>query len=164
MRPEHGGCQPFGKPSQDAFLKDTLKLFDVTNIPVLSKALDAYSLRHKAIASNIANINTVGYKPKTVTFEDQLSGALRSGSQPGALTNERHIPLGTSDLANAQPEVVETRSAYGSVNDPLASGANDVDIDEEMAELAKNQIRFKFSARLLSDTFKAIQTSIRGTT
>ena len=141
-----------------------MKLFDVTNIPVLSKALDAYALRHKAIASNIANINTVGYKPKSVTFEDQLSGALRSGSQPGALTNERHIPIGARDPAGAQPEVVETRSAYASVNGPLASGANDVDIDEEMAELAKNQIRFKFSARIIADTFKSIQTSIRGTT
>ncbi len=141
-----------------------MKLFDVTNIPVLSKALDAYSLRHKAIASNIANINTAGYKPKTVTFEDQLSGALRTGSQPGALTNERHIPIGATDPSGIQPDVVETRSAYGSVNDPLASGSNDVDIDAEMAELAKNQIRFKFSARLLADTFKGIQTSIRGTT
>jgi flagellar basal body rod protein FlgB len=32
-----------------------------------------------------------------------------------------------------------------------------------MAELAKNQIRFKFSSRLLGDAFKGMQKAIRGT-
>ena len=47
--------------------------------------------------------------------------------------------------------------------DPLASGVNNVDLDHEMTELAKNQIRFRFAARLMADTFRGIQKSIRGT-
>jgi hypothetical protein len=41
---------------------DMINLFGKTEIPNLEKALDAYSLRHKAIASNIANATTPGYK------------------------------------------------------------------------------------------------------
>jgi len=48
-------------------------------------------------------------------------------------------------------------------DDQLKSGINDVDVDSEMAELAKNQIRFKYASRLLSDSFRGIQKSIRGT-
>lgn len=36
-------------------------------------ALDGISMRHQAIASNIANVNSVGYKPISVAFENQLS-------------------------------------------------------------------------------------------
>ena len=34
--------------------------------------MDAYALRHKTIATNLANITTPGYRAKTVAFEDQL--------------------------------------------------------------------------------------------
>jgi len=38
-------------------------------------ALDAAALRHETIASNIANINTPGYMPLRVNFEEQLTAA-----------------------------------------------------------------------------------------
>ena len=50
-------------------------------------ALDAASLRHQAIANNIANANSAGYVPLKVNFEEQLAfarGGLRGGRQwPG---------------------------------------------------------------------------------
>jgi flagellar basal body rod protein FlgB len=61
--------------------------------------------------------------------------------------------------ADAQAVVEDTPASAG---DPLASGINSVDIDQEMAELAKNQIRYKFSARLIGEAFRALQMSIRG--
>ena len=36
-------------------------------------ALDGLSLRHQAIASNIANINSIDYKPISVSFESQVN-------------------------------------------------------------------------------------------
>ncbi|MBI2308412.1 MAG: flagellar biosynthesis protein FlgB [Rhodocyclales bacterium] len=38
-------------------------------------ALDGLSLRHAAIASNIANATTPGYRPQKVSFEDELAAA-----------------------------------------------------------------------------------------
>lgn len=36
-------------------------------------ALDGLSMRHQAIASNIANTDSVDYKPISVSFENQIS-------------------------------------------------------------------------------------------
>jgi flagellar basal body rod protein FlgB len=59
--------------------------------------------------------------------------------------------------------VVESRSTAVPGEDDQTNGVNNVDLDNEMAELAKNQIRFKFSSRLIADAFRGIQRSIRGT-
>jgi len=138
-----------------------MRLFDGTKIPVLNRALDAYALRQKVIAGNLANIATPGYKAQSVKFEEELAGALQSGSIPGMTTNSRHMPIGGTSVADATPAVQTTPA--GDQGDPLASGMNIVDLDQEMAELAKTQLRFKFAARLIGDTFRSIQKSIRGT-
>jgi len=139
-----------------------MKMFEDTKIPLLSKALSAYTLRHKAISSNIANITTVGYHAQSVSFEDQLNGAMSGQQIAGATTNPEHIPVGISSVREASPSIVES-GADGSVEvDPTASGINDVDIDREMTELAKNQLRFKFASKLLGESFRGLQKSIRG--
>ncbi len=75
-------------------------------------------------------------------------------------TNEKHIRIGAKDLNEVEPEIVRENSPYNS--DSLASGVNDVDIDYEMVELAKNQIRYKLAARLMAESFRGIQKSIKG--
>ena len=137
-----------------------ISLFNRTNIPLLGKALDAYALRQKVIASNIANIATAGYHSQTVSFEDELSGALQDSQISGTQTHQRHIPIGAPSAADPTIQVANTNTGPGMP--PNTSGVNDVDIDNEMAELAKDQIRFRFAARMIADTFKGIQKSIRG--
>ena len=139
-----------------------MKMFDDTNIPLLSKALSAYTLRHKAISSNIANITTVGYHSQNVSFEDQLNGALSGQQLTGTTTNPDHLPVGASNFQNSSPSIVETGLDGSEEVDPTASGINDVDIDREMTELAKNQLRFKFASKLLGESFRGLQKSIRG--
>jgi flagellar basal-body rod protein FlgB len=139
-----------------------MKIFDSTKIPILSKALDAYSLRHKVISSNLANITTVGYRSKSVSFEEQLSGALQGQGVETTATASSHTSVVTPQLNGVQPAIVEANVGAGLESDPTASGINDVDIDTEMTELAKNQLRFKFASKILGDTFRGIQKSIRG--
>ena len=133
----------------------TYSIFNKTKVPLLSRALDAYSLRHKAIASNIANVGTSGYQPQTVKFEEELSEALRangmamSGASPQEEQNLPRPKLESADDSTARGE--------------LFSGTNEVDIDHEMAQLAQNQIRFRYAAKLLGETFRGLQKSIRGT-
>ena len=137
-----------------------MKIFEDTKIPLLAKALDAYSLRHKAIASNIANIGTEGYQTQSVSFEDQLSGVLSGSLAETAVTDPHHLKSDPVRLNQASPTISDN-SLNGDA-DPLASGLNDVDIDKEMTELAKNQLRFKFASKLLGESFRALQKSIRG--
>jgi flagellar basal-body rod protein FlgB len=50
---------------------------------IIEQALNGLSLRHEAIASNIANLNTVGYRPISVSFESQLANVQRAYSTGG---------------------------------------------------------------------------------
>ena len=139
-----------------------MKLFDSTKIPLLSKALDAYTLRHRAISSNIANIGSSGYRPAVVSFEDQLAASRAAGGVTVTTTDPRHIAVGADAPADVNPVVTDVKPDPRMPFDPDASGVNGVDIDNEMAELAKNQIRFKYAARLIAGSFRDIQESIRG--
>ena len=122
-------------------------LFDRSRIPLLEKELDAFALRNKAIANNIANIETPNYKRLDVGFEKQLSDAIEAAKNNVDLSEK---------VDQVEPEIEIDRSSI------LASGANNVDIDQEMAELAKNQLRFKLAARLMSGMFSQIDKSITG--
>ena len=124
-----------------------IDLFDRSKIPLFEKQLDAFTIRNKAIASNIANIGTPNYKRLDVGFEKELSDAI-AGSQ-----NAVDLSRKVSDV---EPEIEIDRSNLN------ASGSNNVDIDQEMAELAKNQLQFSFVSRLMSGTFKGIDESING--
>lgn len=97
---------------------------------LIKKTLDVAVLRHNAISSNIANVNTPNYKVNKVEFEKFLAEAKEGMNM--VRTNEMHFGLKTID--EIQP-VLEKRMST-SMNDT----GNNVDIDMEMAELAANEI------------------------
>jgi len=47
-------------------------LSKMATVPLLKKSLSAYSERNNAIAENIANVETKGYRPYKVEFEYQV--------------------------------------------------------------------------------------------
>ncbi|HUI29744.1 MAG TPA: flagellar basal body rod protein FlgB [Candidatus Acidoferrales bacterium] len=124
-----------------------IDLFDRSRIPLLEKQLDALSLRNKAIASNIANIGTPNYKRLDVSFENELSDAISEANNSVDLSN---------NVEQVEPEMgVDRASLY-------FNGANNIDIDHEMAELAKNQLQFGLVSKLVAGTFQSIDKSING--
>lgn len=130
-------------------------IMNQTSLPVLEKGLNAYALREKVISLNIANVNTPGYKKKQVVFEEKLQEAINK-ALPGFQTHPRHIPIGRNN--SALPEVeIETDNS----ND-LASGVNNVSVEEEMVDLVKNQIRYMYGTRMVAREFSAIRASIKG--
>ncbi len=131
-------------------------LFERTSVPDLEKSLDVYSARQKAIANNIANVDTPEYKAQRVNFEEEYKKYLNKTSIKGKLTNEKHIPTGVMDFNKLQPQLDYRRS---SLND---SGINNVDIDREMAELAKNNMRYEMSINLIKKKFANLKSSIKG--
>ncbi len=123
------------------------------NIRILEKVLDYSSLKQKVIGENIANATTVGYKRKDVDFVnvfDEANNKLK-------VDNQRHIKSGDKALtANSEIVVVEDKSNEN------VSGFNNVDIDKEMAELAENNIMFRFAARRMNQYFRDLQAVIKG--
>lgn len=79
---------------------------------VVEYALDGLSLRHAAIASNIANASTPGYRPQKVSFEDLLAEAAGGSAAavaqlPAARVFSEPLPPGVDARAVLDNEVVQ---------------------------------------------------------
>ncbi len=123
---------------------------------VLEQALGASALRHRVIANNIANVNTPGFKKSDVVFEDKLAEAMSGKPLPMARTHAGHLP-GRQGDAFAPSVVTDTTTS-------LRTDGNNVDIDAEMANVAKNTLYYEAVASQLNRYFSNLKSAIRGGT
>jgi flagellar basal-body rod protein FlgB len=123
---------------------------------VLEKALDASWLRNETIAQNLANVDTPGYKRMTVSFEEHLVKALDSSIE-GIRTHKRHIPIGKSGI-DTVPVYIKTDNSRLSVR----QDGNNVDIDNEMASMAKNSLKYNLLIQSINSGFNRIKSVISG--
>ena len=114
-------------------------------INVLEKTCDASWTRNSLISNNIANVDTPNYKRKDLKFEEYLSSAVTLGSSLD------------EDIANVDLDTLTgtTYTDYGNVDYRLAG--NNVDIDTESAELAKNQIKYYTMLDSVSQEFSRLK-------
>lgn len=131
-----------------------LKSMSSPYISIMENALSASSLRHQVISNNIANVNTPGFKKSQVTFEDELKEALESKNSILARTHERHYPFAGKTAISAKiNNISETR---------MRVDGNNVDIDEEMAQMAKNNIYYNALVQKVQNYFSNLKTAVSG--
>ena len=135
---------------------DTREALFGGNMPLYSSALNAYALRQRTIAKNIANATTPGYRPERVRFEEEFQdeqGALRTARADGTFDPK----AGTNVTATREAAPIPKPEIY-------FGGESSVNVDREMSELAQNQIRFRLASRFTQKYFQGLQSAIRGTT
>jgi len=120
------------------------------------KALDAAWMRNEVISNNIANVNTPGFKKSYVRFEELLSDAADKFQISGIKKDERFLPIGKDARFAASPEIAVEEFTSMRRDD------NNVDVDVEMAELAKNTIKYNALIAQLSKEFNKIKLAING--
>lgn len=130
-----------------------MNIFDSPMFNMLQQGLNATTLRQRVIANNVANINTPGFKKSYVSFEDQLKAAIESGGGPLKGTHPLHIE--TTDMG-VQPEVKQVKDTS------MRYDGNNVDIDEEMVNLAAATIQYDAISQGLIDRFSLLSTVIGG--
>ena len=110
-----------------------------SNFNYLPRALEAANIRQEVIAHNIANVNTPNYKKSNLVFEEMLARELYGDDDTNKLqmvrTRDKHLPAADIPFI-AIPSIVQEHQTLMRVDE------NNVDIDIEMANLAKNQIYF----------------------
>lgn len=121
----------------------------------LIKQLNASSLRQRVIADNIANINTPNYKRSEVKFEDALKKAMGPRTNRLLTSHPRHLSSNGS-IKQLEPEVVKVE------NTTMRSGGNNVSIEQEMVNLAKNTLVFRTAAEALGSRKSITGYVIRG--
>lgn len=121
----------------------------------LGVMLDGLAARQRAIASNVANADTPGYKGIEVQFERQLALALeRRAPLRLVTTNPLHLRDGQDVGLGVAPEVVPTDAST------LRNDRNNVDLDREMTELADTQIRYSAGVQLATARLSLLRSII----
>lgn len=138
------------------------------NINTLENSLKVSSLRHRVISNNIANVDTPFFKRSEVLFETYLKDHLDNMEKGKVVaeqtddklglktTNSRHIaPIKLPEQPPFLGAVIRT------VDDlTMRTDGNNVDIDVEMADMAKNTIYYQAVAQRLNGYFSSLRTVI----
>ena len=124
----------------------------------LERGLSAANLRHEVISDNLANVNTPNFKRSEVVFEEVLAKELYGDDDKGKLqlvrTHDRHLPFKKFERAAAYVERDDTTT--------MRVDNNNVDIDMEMASLAKNQLWYNAMTRMLGGHISKIKSVMQG--
>lgn len=123
-----------------------------SRVETLQKALGGLARRQQAISSNIANVDTPGYKRQDVNFESELRASMGASASRMATTDARHMPVSSSSgslFGAATSERGRTRTGR---ND-----GNDVDVDYEMTKLAETSLRYQLLTQATSNRFSTLR-------
>lgn len=118
-------------------------------INILNKAADAGWTRNDILANNIANADTPGYKRKDVQFETYLSNAV----------------AGTDSLdetvANIDLNELNCTTYTEQANLSYRYDGNNVDINTESVELAKNQLKYYTLMNAMNQEFSRLKSALK---
>jgi flagellar basal-body rod protein FlgB len=121
-------------------------IFHSDNYQLARKLLDAAALRSEAIASNIANAETPGYRRLDVSAD--FAEQLKARTQTGELV---------SDSENLQPTLVQDPYAR-----TVRPDGNSVDIENELLAMNKNSVEYEFLTDVVSGNIKQLKMAITG--
>ena len=114
---------------------------------IMRNALNVTSDRNQLITGNIANVDTIGYAPKDLDFKQSLLNAMASEDEASLTrTDDMHYKTGA-------PNPFDT-------NVYEQSSVEAVDIDQEMANLAENNLQYRTSSEMLMRKLSLIKYSI----
>jgi flagellar basal-body rod protein FlgB len=120
-------------------------LFESKNYQASKKLMDMTVLRQEAIAANLANAQTPGYKRIDVDgdFESAFKDALQAG---------RNDQIQRMDAKLAVDKAAPVNDATG----------NTVDIEKEMVHLSENQIQHQLETRMVGGRLARLRMAIKG--
>src|SRR5690349_6797466 len=125
-----------------------------STIAIAQQWLQGLARRQDAISSNIANIDTPGYRAQDVPFEAELARAIGSSGAKLTTTDPRHIAS-----VPGTPAGVGMQAAQELTSSRL--DGNDVDIDQQMVLLSETQMRYQAAAQAITNRYETTRTALR---
>ena len=113
-----------------------MSVLDSVSISALTSALDGLSLRQRAIADNIANINTPNYHAKRVAFESALADSVAAGDGRVSATVATSL-------------------------EPTRTDGNNVNLDTETLSSIDTMLRYQFATQAIDGSFASMRTAMR---
>jgi len=134
-----------------------MSLIDTPLMRGLERVMDLSAFRHQVIASNLANIDTPGYRTRDVrAFAGEIEQAMNGGQ---AMFGEPSL----SQISLSQPSHVQPW--FAPVSHPIRGllerpDGNNVSVERESLLLAENQLRFTVAAQFMKGEFHKLTSAI----
>lgn len=117
---------------------------------ILEKSLGYLWAKQSAIADNVANAETPGYREKIVTFEESLKSKLLQASRGAApVKSMREVLEGSSFRVTEQ--AVQTRMDDNGVN-----------VTAQMSEAIRNAYQMRYVMSSINSGLTVLRSAIRG--
>ncbi len=118
-------------------------------------ALDLRSARGQALASNVANADTPGYKARDFDFSASLGRALARGTplQPVRTDAAHLLP---ASAASSTPPLLYRVPVQPSID------GNTVELDSELAAFSDNSLRFEADLTFLNGQMRLMSSAVTG--
>lgn len=120
-------------------------IFQSTNYQLATKLLDTSVLRSEAIASNIANSETPGYR--RLDIAPDFAAELRARVQSGDMAAATRLQARLTEDTNARS---------------MRPDGNTVAIDNELLQMNRNQVEHEFLTEVISRNIKQLRLAITG--
>ncbi len=123
-------------------------IFQTDNYQLARKLLDVSVLRQEAIATNVANAETAGFRRLDIApdFAVQLKSRLAAGDFAA-----------TADTL--QPQLAEDQTARS-----VRPDGNTVEIERELLAMNRNSVEFDYLSEVVSGNLKQLKLAITGRT
>lgn len=125
------------------------------SIDTMEKALSASTLTQRVHSANIANVDTANYKSKKVDFQAALDTAMNKQSLSSYKTDNRHVSFSNESSIGTTRVLTNNSTQYN-------NNGNNVDMDVEMAELAKNQLWYNAVTERVNGKLNSLSSVING--
>lgn len=115
----------------------------------LEEVIRYAAVRHKVLASNVANVDTPGYRAKDVLFREEVKNQIVTISR----TSDRHLQ-GDGRAQNDGTVVPQERYPWGD--------GNNVALDMELAHMTENALLYEAALKLLSRKLLMYKNAVKG--
>lgn len=111
-------------------------MFDSVSYAALNSALDGLALRQRAIANNVANINTPNFHANRISFEAELSREVARGNGAVKATSAKSL-------------------------EPTRLDGNNVNLDTETLQNVDTALRYQVALRAIDGKYSAVRIALR---
>lgn len=117
---------------------------------LMEKSMSYLWAKQAAILDNIANAETPNYKPKVVSFEDNLKALLEEAQDDKVSPREIRDILASSDF------YTEEQQESTRLDD------NGVNVTEQSAEMIRNAYQLQYTMSAINSDLDRLRTAVRG--
>lgn len=144
-------------------------LFNSSTVPVLEQVVNFTEARHGVLAGNIANLDTPGYKTRDISpahFQERLKEAIEhrhkaaqspTYTSPGMQGTQIAGRMPTLGSATGHDGMNEVRESVKSI---LHHDGSNVSIEQQVAEISKNQGQHSLAVTLMTAQFRLLRAAI----